>query len=197
MSEPTTGQEPTNEPTEPIPGQEPVIEGPPAEAQSVDQLPKWAQKVIEDARKENAKHRKAKTAAEKAADEAARLQAEKQGEFKELYEKAQTELDQANVRVVAAEKAAIRLRVATKHKLPGALADRLQGETEAEMEADAQVLLDAMPKPSARQPDAGAGSNSTTPTPEPGDDEIRQQAIRSNVSFEAMKAALLESKWRK
>ena len=64
---------------------------------SIDSLPDWAQKLIKELRDEAAKHRvKAKTAEEKAALEAERLQKEalaKQGEFEQLYNKTAAELE--------------------------------------------------------------------------------------------------------
>ena len=61
---------------------------------------------------------------------------------------------------------ALRRAAAEKVGLPGALADRLRGETPEEMEADAKSVLAALPKPQAPDINNGAGGakgNAQTP----------------------------------
>lgn len=63
-----------------------------------------------------------------------------QNKFKELYEGLQKELE-------ATKKANLRLKVATSKSLPAELVDRLRGETEDELTADADSLLSMFAKP--------------------------------------------------
>ena len=158
----------------------------PAAVDSVDQLPDWAQKLVKDLRSENAKHRTANKAVQKEKEEAERKAAEEQGEYKRLYEaeqakRVESETEAANLRI-----ARIRDKVARELKLPGALVDRLQGETEEEITADAQALLEAMPKPQAvTTTDAGNGVN-PTPAPVALDEEtLRRQASALGVNADA------------
>jgi len=116
------------------------------EAQSVGDLPEWAQKLITETRGEAAKYRKERAQAKKEADAAARKQAEEQGEFKRLYEEANAKLAEAEQRAQAAELARLKADIGTRLQLPAALIDRLRGETAEELEADAKALLDALPK---------------------------------------------------
>ena len=163
------------------------------EANSVDALPDWAQKVITDARKEAAKYRTEKTKAEKEAEKAARATAEKQGEYQRLYEETKVQLEDAN-RMAETEKL-LRLKATIAHKmnLPALLAERLQGETLEELEADAKVLLDAMPK---AQPitatDSNAGVNGRQVTPQKSDREIQELAARLGVRFEDLKKQFIK-----
>jgi hypothetical protein len=156
---------------------------------SVDKLPKWAQKLIGDLRQESAGHRKAKTEAEKANEEAARKAAEEQGKFKELYELEMSKAQAAEARAKAAELSGVKARIGAKLALPAELMDRLRGETEEEIEADARTILAVIPRPAAiTATDAGQGVNSTTPTAQKSDAEIREEAARFGVTFEALKA---------
>ena len=100
--------------------------------------------------------RKAEEAADKARQEAEAKALKEQGEYQKLFEKAQAELDAERQRARALELQALRRDVAQKFQLPDALAKRLQGETQEELERDAQDLLAAIPKPAA--PDINAGN---------------------------------------
>lgn len=93
--------------------------------------------------------RKAQAAAQQAA-------LAEQGKFQELYEaevKARAELEKQaaalNDRIRAQELAALRQRVANEKGVPAALAERLIGDTEEEIAADAEKLVAAMPRPGA------------------------------------------------
>lgn len=59
---------------------------PAPDAENVDSLPVWAQRVIGDLRKESASHRRAKSEAEKAAQAQAEQAAKEQGKWRELAE---------------------------------------------------------------------------------------------------------------
>lgn len=101
--------------------------------------------------------RKAEEAAKKAQADAERKAAEQQGEYQKLYERAAAELEAERQRSKALELAGLRRDVAAKHQLPAALVDRLRGETLEELDADAQELVKALPKPTAPDINAGQG----------------------------------------
>jgi hypothetical protein len=63
---------------------------------TIDSLPEWAQKEIRSLRKEAEGYRKAKSAAERQAQEASEAIAREQGKWQELYEKAQPRAKQAD-----------------------------------------------------------------------------------------------------
>lgn len=108
--------------------------------------------------------RKAEEAANKARQEAEAKALKEQGEYKTLYEKLQSELDAERQRAHGLEVAALRRDVAAKHQLPPALVDRLRGETLEELDADAQELVKALPKPTAPNINAGnANGNGSAP----------------------------------
>jgi len=164
----------------------------PAPADNVQELPDWAKSLIGDLRTENAKHRTARKSADKAAEKAAEQAAEQQGQFKELYEKTKAELETAEAARQAAELATLKAKIGAELKLPAALVDRLRGETEDELKADAVVLLDAMPSPQVSGTDANSGVNGNAPTPQKSDDEIREMAARIGVSFEHLKKQFIK-----
>ncbi len=111
--------------------------------------------VTERLGKEKARN---EAAIKKAAEEAERKAAEEQGKYQELYTKVQADLEAERQRAHALEVAGIRRDVAQRHNLPAALVDRLRGEDEATIEADAKELLKALPKPAAPDINAGSGA---------------------------------------
>lgn len=188
---PTPAVDPTPEVAFVVPDTTPAQS---TEIDSVDKLPKWAQKLIGDLRQESAGHRKAKTDAERAAAEAARIAAEEQGQYKPLYESEKANREAAEARAKTAELASIKVRIGAKLALPAGLLDRLRGETEEEIEADAKTLLAVIPKPMAiTTNDAGQGVNGKEPTQQYTDAEIREMAARYGVNFEALKLQLVKS----
>jgi hypothetical protein len=91
-----------------------------------------------------------------AAEEAA---AKEQGRFQELYEKAQSELEQVRYD-------SMRQRIAAEKGFP-TLWGRLQGVDEAEVAADMEALLESFPKPAPPNINGSAGaapSRDKTPT---------------------------------
>lgn len=96
--------------------------------------------------------------AKAAADAEAKALAE-QGKFKELYEKLQADLQDRESKLAAMERRQLAASVAGKVGLPATLADRLQGSTPEEMEADARAILEALPKPAAPNINASQGTN--------------------------------------
>lgn len=160
---------------------------------TVDQLPDWAQKLVKELRQENASHRKAKTDAEKAAQLAAEKAAADQGEFKRLYEEAKGKLEVTEARAKAAELAHLKAKVGNELKLPSSLVDRLRGETEDELRADATALIAALPKPAAST-DAGAGlGGGQQPAQGLTDDQIKEMAARYGVSFRHLKETMVKN----
>jgi Arc/MetJ family transcription regulator len=91
-------------------------------------------------------HAKAEQMAQKARAEAEAQALSEQGKYKELFEKQQADLQAAAERIKAMELNTLRRDIATKVGLPAAFVDRLRGETEADIEADAKGLLEALPR---------------------------------------------------
>ena len=104
---------------------------------------------------------KAESMAAKAREEAERKAAEEQGKYQELYEAAQKRIADTEARLHAAEIASIKREVAARLNMPIALAQRLQGEDEATIEADAKELMAALPKPTAPNINSGTGNGAT------------------------------------
>lgn len=162
----------------------------PTTSETVDQLPDWAQAHIKELRSENAKHRKAKTAAEKEVEENARKAAEEQGKFKELYEQQLTKAQEAEAKAKEVELRMLRQTIGQKHDLPDALVNRLQGETEEEIEADAKSLAQSLPKPVAStQTDSGAGTGGA-PGQVMTNEELQEMAAVYGVSISALKQSM-------
>lgn len=108
-----------------------------------------ARKALKEANREAAERRKKLEAYE--ADEAKR----KSAEMTEA-EKLQKELELATSELKALKLNEMRRKIAAKHSIPEALAARLHGETEEELDEDAKALLEALPKPPKPQPGAVA-----------------------------------------
>jgi len=160
---------------------------------TVGNLPDWAQSIIKELRQENAKHRTANKTAENEAKRAEELRLVEQGKVQEAYEQVRSELDAAKQAAADAETRRIKAVIAHRHNLPEVLLDRLKGETEEDMEADALALLEALPaaeppKPAVSGNDAIAGTGGTEPTGGLSDADIRRMAATYGVSFEALKS---------
>lgn len=93
--------------------------------------------------------------------------------LKEFEDRDKTELEKATERVAAAERRAnevettlVRHRVAARKGLPAELAERLRGDTEAEMETDADTLVGLLKTSTTKPPPAvptGARTNGGGP----------------------------------
>ena len=107
-------------------------------------------KALKEANKEAAERRKRLEELEKAeADRKAAemTEAEKQqARIKELEEKAQ----QYELKLKESERRELQRRIAKEAGLPEGLAERLRGETEEEMAADAKTVLELLPKQEAK-----------------------------------------------
>lgn len=133
----------------------------------------------------------------KAQEEAQRQAAEQQGEYKSLYEKAQAELEQTRSEAKAAQLAATRRLVAQKLGLSEKIAERLVGENEEELMADAEALLGELPKP--QKPTApninAANGDGRVPTPQTdklGGLTPQEFAARYNLTVAAVQQYLNE-----
>lgn len=192
----TDGQEPTTDNTEPTEETQDGTEGQAPEegstpAASVNDLPEWAQTEIKKLRSENAERRKAAKQAEKEAEKLAQKQAEEQGKFKELYEAEQAKRLEAEQAASDAQLARLREKVGRELNIPAALVDRLQGETEDELKADAESILASLPKPApAGGADGPGGTNQKAPTPAMTEAELREYAARLNVNPEHLRQSL-------
>jgi hypothetical protein len=101
-----------------------------------------------------------------AADEAKRKHAEDEAKAKGEWEKVAAERERENAelkaQLAARDRALLVAKVAAKHQLPPAIADRLAGDDEAALEADAKELAKLLgPRPA---PDTEAGAGTQTPT---------------------------------
>lgn len=75
-----------------------------------------------------------------AAEEAARIALEQQGDFKALYETEKQKREEAETAAEQLRLTALRRTIGAKHGLSERLSDRLQGKTEKEIDADAKEL---------------------------------------------------------
>ena len=128
-------------------------------------------------------------AVKKAAAEAEARHLAEQGKYEELFKKAQSELEQERQRAKSLEIAGIRRDVAARLNLPNGLVDRLRGDTEDEITADAQTLLAALPKPAAPNINAGDAGGSRKPSVLDGMD-LDNLAARLGISAKYAKEYL-------
>lgn len=87
-----------------------------------------------------------------------------QGKFKDLFEKEKAEREKLAAALEATQAQALRTKVGLAAGLPAALIERLQGNTEEELNADAEALKAILPPPSPPAP----GGRQTTTTAVPG-----------------------------
>lgn len=133
----------------------------------------------------NSRYRELLTQQEQAAKEreaAERKQLEEQNRFKELYEKEVAAREAAVAEMKALSLKNMRRQIAADAGLPNGLADRLRGETEEELKADAAALLETLPQPGAPTLDGGAGGRGKRLPNAPSWDEIQEQAARFGVN---------------
>ena len=98
--------------------------------------------------------------AQKAREKAEAESAAEQGKYRELWEAEQKKVADYEAKVKALEMSQIRAKIAAEFELPAALADRLAGEDEEELRADAERLAELLQpgKPKPPNLDNGAGS---------------------------------------
>lgn len=111
-------------------------------------------KRADDAEKELKKYREAE-------EKAAKEKAEAEGNFKALYEAEQKKVVDLEVKAKQNERLELVRKVAKAHNLPDSLADRLKGETEAELAEDAKALAATVKVQKA--PDTELGGSTEKP----------------------------------
>jgi hypothetical protein len=152
-------------------------------AQTVDSLPDWAQGLISELRSENAGHRKAKKAAEQAAQKAEEERLAKQEEWQQLAEQRQariSELEPLSEDVERYKGAVEGLLEAQRKGLPDyviALLDRLDPVDQLQWIAENG---DKMASQAGANINAGDRSDNEPP-PEVTDEEIQEFAARMGV----------------
>ena len=103
--------------------------------------------------------------------------------LKEIEDAGKSETDKLRDEAAAAKKdaadarkEALKLKVGLEKGLPKSLVSRLQGDTEEEMSADADVLLTEL-KPKAPSGDADGGKRGETPDPSKDMDQVLRAAV--------------------
>ena len=135
-----------------------------------------ARAALKLANREAAERRKKLEAYEKAEqDKAAAEMTEAQ--------KLAKQLEEATNRLKAMEQNEIRRKVASKHNLPEALALRLQGATEEEMEADAKALAEILHKPQPKQPGPQPGNPGANGQQPETDMQKKQRLFGHNIDI--------------
>jgi hypothetical protein len=146
---------PVQETTEaPNDGQEPVAEKPKT----------FDEGYVKTLRQEAAKYR---TEAQQAKERVSEFEEANQTELEKLTSKNTSLTDEA--RVTKAEN--IRLRVAIDKKIPADLIDRLRGDTQEELDADAEKLLSLVNKSGDENPDFDGGAREPAPDPKTAEEQ--------------------------
>lgn len=125
---------------------------------SQDQVNKF---VADERRKLEAK---AKADAQKAAQDAEQAALEKNAEFQKLYEAEKQKVAALEQQVKQLHIQALRAKIGIEVGLPPEISDRLQGDTEEEVRADAEKLKAVLPK----QPDGEEDKPAPKGTPSGG-----------------------------
>lgn len=160
------------------------------EAQSIDELPEWARKLVRELRQENAQHRTEKRAAEHAADEAERKRLADQQQWKELAEKLQADMAALRPQVDAAQAyrdtiaATVEARIKAVPEQMRSLVPAFDDPAKTLQWLDANAAVLSTPRPP--QMDAGVGGDTgknIALTP-----EEMEMAQRMNIAPEKMLA---------
>lgn len=160
---------PGAEPTTPLPVETPTEE-PQAEVETKD-VEFWKGKA---AAMEKEAKKEAKRRAELEENEKKRADAE----LSEM-DKLKRQLAETEKKAADAERKAIRQRVAVDTGLPVVFADRLQGDDEEAMRADAAKLLEAIPK---AEPKKTASINPTNPASATQTETLAQKKARLHMN---------------
>jgi hypothetical protein len=156
-------------------GQPPVGTPTPTPDAENGQEPKsYDQAYVQQLRNEAAKHRR------EAAASAAKLKEIEDANLTEA-QKTQQRAEAAEARAAKLERDLMRTKIAARHQLPDVLADRLMGDDETAMEADAKVLAKLM-TPAASSGSAANGARGNAGTQITRDDLTRmspQQIIEA------------------
>lgn len=86
-------------------------------------------------------------------------EAKRKGDFEKLLSEREKELETLRTEIAAERQAALRTKIAAEFKLPAKLADRLQGDDEAALRADAAELAKLLPAENG----GGAGGSIANP----------------------------------
>jgi len=117
-----------------------------------------------------------RAAVDEAKRKAAEEKAKESGEFRELAESQAKEIADLKGQLADRDRALLVAQVAARHALPPAIADRLAGDDEAALEADATALAKLLAPRPAPDTEAGAGTTTTThrdrPTPKKVDGPV-------------------------
>lgn len=125
---------------------------------------------------------KGEKAAAKAKADAETAALAEQGKFKEIADRALADLAAAQAEAKSSALRLLQRDVAAKTNLPAALADRLKGETEEEMEADAKGIMAALPKPAAPNINANPGAGGAPAAGQLSDAEKQRIADKYGVN---------------
>ena len=133
----------------------------PPEAVKTGNDAKFTEADVEKIVKERLEREKAKRAqAEKdAADKAAAETAAKNGEWEKVAKAKDEELAKIKTQLAERELNDRKRAIAEKVGLPAALASRLVGSTDEELEKDAKSILDTIPKPTKTANPTNPGAN--------------------------------------
>lgn len=140
MADDTTQQPPAGGNGQPPAGTDAEANPQQGEAQDVKALPAWAQTLISNIRAEAATNRRKASEYEKQQQAAEQARLAEQNRWEELAKQYKADLDKLAAERDAERRKALVQAVALKHQLPSDLAGRLIGETEEELDADAQRL---------------------------------------------------------
>lgn len=120
-----------------------------------DALPPETQKLIKQLRRQNADFRReadeAKASVQKAADE----ESKKKGEWETIAKQREDELESLKGQLAERDLRERKTAIAKTAGLPDELADRLKGETDEELEADAKAMAKHLKAQDAPDNDAG------------------------------------------
>lgn len=119
-------------------------------------------RIAAEKRANDAEGKLAADAAAKA--KAATKKAEDDGNWQKLADDRAAEVETLRTQLKERDRQALITRMAAKHKLPEAFAERLKGETEDELEADAKELAKHVGVRQAPDTEGGAGARSGSRT---------------------------------
>jgi colicin import membrane protein len=122
--------------------------------------------------------------AEKAKAEADALA--KNAEWEKLAKQREEELAKVKADLSAKELADKKRAIAEKIGLPAAFAGRIQGTTDEELEADAKVIFDALPKPDDKKPSPGPTNPGEGGQPKETDAQRIARLTGQNTGFDWM-----------
>lgn len=103
-----------------------------------------------------------KQAQDEAKKKAEEDEAARKGEWERLAGDRQAEIDALKAQLAERDRDLLVAKVAAKHKLPPEIADRLKGQTEEDLDADAKALAKVVASRTAPDTEAGVGKDTAT-----------------------------------